>query len=221
MATINADTITANAEKLRDTLTENAEKLNDALTENAEKLTASINARLDQLEEALPPVPAKVLHLQRAVATAYYERTTELWMAVSTQTKDFAEAVRSGATTVTDQARTAVADFAKLAQERSAQVVDQARSAATDVAKSAQSSARQFGDQATAQSRKVAEKAESSTTKLLDDAINAVDDDAKPSTANKPYAQWTKAELLERAKELDIEGRTTMSKSQLINALRK
>ncbi|MDQ3468585.1 MAG: Rho termination factor N-terminal domain-containing protein, partial [Actinomycetota bacterium] len=32
--------------------------------------------------------------------------------------------------------------------------------------------------------------------------------------------QWTKAELLARAKELDIDGRSGMSKGQLIKALR-
>ena len=36
-----------------------------------------------------------------------------------------------------------------------------------------------------------------------------------------PYEQWTKAELLERARELDIEGRTGLNKAQLIKALRK
>lgn len=218
MATITAESITANAEKFRDTLSENAEKFNGALTENAEKLTASINARLDQLEESLPTVPAKVLQLQRAVANAYYERTTEFWMTVASQTKDFAEAVRTGANTVTGQARAAFTDFAKTTQDRTSAVVGQARSAASDVAKSAQTSARQVSGQATAQGRKVAEKAEANTTKLLDDAIQAVDDDAKP---NKPYEQWTKADLLDRAKELGIEGRTTMSKRQLITALRK
>lgn len=34
------------------------------------------------------------------------------------------------------------------------------------------------------------------------------------------YDDWTKDDLLKRARELDIEGRSSMSKSQLIDALR-
>lgn len=34
------------------------------------------------------------------------------------------------------------------------------------------------------------------------------------------YDDWTKNELYERAKELDIEGRSSMSKDDLIDALR-
>lgn len=35
-----------------------------------------------------------------------------------------------------------------------------------------------------------------------------------------PYEQWTKDELYERAKEVGIDGRSDMTKSQLIDALR-
>lgn len=36
----------------------------------------------------------------------------------------------------------------------------------------------------------------------------------------QPYEEWSKQELLERARELDIEGRSDMNKDALINALR-
>ena len=36
-----------------------------------------------------------------------------------------------------------------------------------------------------------------------------------------PYEEWTKDELYERAQELDIEGRSSMNKAELISALRK
>lgn len=35
-----------------------------------------------------------------------------------------------------------------------------------------------------------------------------------------PYEDWTKEELYERARELEIEGRSEMSKNELIGALR-
>lgn len=34
------------------------------------------------------------------------------------------------------------------------------------------------------------------------------------------YTEWTKDELMERAQEIDIDGRSTMSKEELIDALR-
>ena len=35
-----------------------------------------------------------------------------------------------------------------------------------------------------------------------------------------PYEQWSKDELYERARELDVDGRSSMSKDDLIDALR-
>lgn len=36
----------------------------------------------------------------------------------------------------------------------------------------------------------------------------------------KPYVDWTRDELYERAKELEVEGRSKMDKADLISALR-
>ena len=71
--------------------------------------------------------------------------------------------------------------------------------------------------QATAQGRQVARSAEREATRTLDAAIDAVDD--RPGSGT-PYEQWTRAELLERAKETGVTGRTQMTKRQLIAALR-
>lgn len=48
-------------------------------------------------------------------------------------------------------------------------------------------------------------------------------DDQHPSRKGgkaPPYEKWTKEDLLKRARELDIDCRSTMSKADLINALR-
>lgn len=48
-------------------------------------------------------------------------------------------------------------------------------------------------------------------------------DDQSPSEKGgkqPPYEEWTRDELYERAKELDIEGRADMKKSEMIAALR-
>ena len=48
-------------------------------------------------------------------------------------------------------------------------------------------------------------------------------DDQSPSQKGgkaKPYEEWTKDELYNRAQELEIEGRSDMTKNELIDALR-
>jgi hypothetical protein len=42
----------------------------------------------------------------------------------------------------------------------------------------------------------------------------------KKGGSKPPYEEWTKDELLQRARELEIEGRSTMSKDELVKALR-
>lgn len=43
---------------------------------------------------------------------------------------------------------------------------------------------------------------------------------SKRGGESPPYEEWTKDELLERARELDVDGRSSMSKDELIDALR-
>jgi hypothetical protein len=43
---------------------------------------------------------------------------------------------------------------------------------------------------------------------------------SKKGGGSPPYEQWTRKELYERAKELEIEGRSAMDKDELIQALR-
>ncbi|MFW8636910.1 DUF7218 family protein [Cribrihabitans pelagius] len=43
---------------------------------------------------------------------------------------------------------------------------------------------------------------------------------SKKGGKQPPYEEWTKEDLYERARELEIEGRSYMSKDELIEALR-
>lgn len=45
-------------------------------------------------------------------------------------------------------------------------------------------------------------------------------DAARRGGESPPYEEWSKDELYERAQELDIEGRSEMTKDELISALR-
>ena len=158
--------------------------------------TAPFNDQLDRLEASLPPIPARILRLQRSLADAACERISAVVSAVAGSTKQFLDTARVSGKTVTGQAR----------------------AAGDDVLTTARTGARTVAGQASAQGSRVSKAAATEATSLLDSAIDAVEDDQPGS--GRPYEQWTKAQLVERAKELDIDGRSGMSKGDLIAALR-
>ncbi|MDW3221110.1 MAG: Rho termination factor [Acidimicrobiales bacterium] len=43
---------------------------------------------------------------------------------------------------------------------------------------------------------------------------------ARKGGESPPYEEWTKEELYDRARELDVDGRSDMTKDELIDALR-
>jgi hypothetical protein len=168
--------------------------------------TEDINARLDDLESRLPTVPARILKLQRALAAANCERTRGAFSAIADSTKSFLDTARTSGKTVTGQAR----------------------AAAGDVAATVRTNVNTVTGQASAQGKRVARAAEKQATKLVDDAIETVEGDLDTAIdavdqapgSGTPYEQWTKADLVERAKDLNITGPTRMSKAELIDALR-
>jgi hypothetical protein len=158
--------------------------------------TTMFTERLDTLEANLPVLPAKVLHLQRVVAARTWDSYAAACGAVTESYKSFFDTALTSGKTVTGQARAA-----------GEQLVNTFTTGVKTVA-----------GQAVAQSKKVSQAAGAEATDLVEEAIEAVED--TPSTGT-PYEQWTKAELVERAKELQVVGPTRMSKSALIKALRK
>lgn len=142
--------------------------------------------------------------------------------------KAVAEAVTDGAnrawTTLRDTGAT-VAGQARAAVDRTAgdatagikQVTGQARAVADRTAHDAATGAKQVVGQAKAQGEQAAGRLDDIADRTARRATDAVD----PSpTTGTPYEQWTRADLYERAQELDVDGRSTMSKRQLIDALR-
>jgi hypothetical protein len=51
-------------------------------------------------------------------------------------------------------------------------------------------------------------------------AIANTPDASSKGGSQPPYEEWTRDELYERAQELDVEGRSEMTKDELIHALR-
>jgi hypothetical protein len=157
--------------------------------------TAPFTERLDAFESSLPTLPAKVLHFQRSLAAANYDRTAAIFQAVIDSYRTFFE-------TLLQSTRT---------------VFGQARAAGEQVAATVSTGAKTVAGQATAQARKVSDTAQSEVTSLVDKATDAIEDTPGSGT---PYEQWSKADLVDRAKELKISGPTRMSKGELIEALR-
>jgi len=203
----------------------------------ATTLATNFTAGLDRVEQALPTVPARLFRLQRTLTGTTYDRYVWTVKAVTGSTKAVLDVARVSGKTVTGQTRAATEDVTKAARTGVNTVVGQARAATSRVTETARTSASTVGGQATAQGRKVSTKASKEATNLIDAAIDAVEGDVDAAVSgaetatnraaattpgsSRPYEQWTKAELLERAKGLDIDGRSQMSKGQLIKALRK
>lgn len=155
-----------------------------------------LSERLDRLEADLPPLPAKAVGLTRATAHRVNSTASGVANDVGRQLGRLSSTAGSAWSTSVGQARSAVDRTSTTAQRTTKETVGQAR----------------------AQSKRTAQQARRSTTALLDDATRAVE----PDDAGKPASldDWTKADLYERAQELDIEGRSSMSKRELVRALR-
>ena len=167
----------------------------DINTEVSRRLD-ELTRRLDRLEAELPSVPAKALGLTRATAHR-----------VNTTAGDVANDVGRQLGRLTTTAGTAFST-----------TVGQARSAVDRTSTTAWRTSKEAVGQARAQGRLTGAAAEQSTTALLDDATRAMepDGDGKPASID----DWTKADLYERARELDLDGRSSMSKKELVRAVR-
>lgn len=96
--------------------------------------------------------------------------------------------------------------------------VGQTRSAADRAGSAVVHSSREATGQATAQARRTTASARRSGEALIDDAVRAVD--AEPSGPPAALERRTKDELYQMAQDHDIAGRSSMSKAELVAALR-
>ena len=110
-----------------------------------------------------------------------------------------------------------VSNAVKTVRDTGATVVGQTRSAVDRTATQASTGVKEVTGQARAQSERATARLDEIADRTARRATAAVD--GSPSSGT-PYEQWTKADLYERAQELDVDGRSGMSKPQLIAALR-
>ena len=145
-----------------------------------------------------------------------------------TRSSSFSTAVSMGAPTVhrVNATATDVADdvgrqlvrFTSTAATEPSTIVGQTRSVADCTPSTAKRTSKETIGQTRAQSKLTGKAAGRSATTLLDDATRAFepDGDGKPAALD----DWSKAELYERAQELDIDGRSSMRKRGLVRTLR-
>ncbi len=166
--------------------------LNSELSRRLDDLTR----RLDRLEAELPSVPAKAIGLTRATVHRVNATASDVAGDVGRQLNRFRSTADNAMSTTVGQGRSAVDRTTDTASRTTKETVGQARAQAT----------------------RTGHAAEESTTALLDDATRALepDGDGKPAALD----DWSKAELYERAQELEIEGRSSMSKRELVRAIR-
>lgn len=123
------------------------------------------------------------------------------------------DTTRTVAATVGDGLSRAVVSL----RDAGATVVGQTRSAVRRTIDEASTGTKEVAGQARAQGARAGVDLDRIADRTARRATAVVD--GSPS-AGTPYEQWTKAELYERAQELDIEGRSAMIKDELVDALR-
>ena len=177
-----------------------------------------LTRRLDRLEANLPPIPSRAIGLTRATAHRVNTTATDVANDVGRQLGRFTSTAGTALSTTVGQARSAVDRTSSTAQRTGKETIGQARSAVERTSSTAQRTSKETIGQARAQAKITGKAARQSATALLDDATRAIE----PHCDGKPAAidDWTKAELYERAQELDIDGRSSMSKAELVRALR-
>lgn len=144
-----------------------------------------ITRRLDELEENLPSIPANVVRAGRSTAHRGADVAQTVGQRVSDVVHDISDTARNAASTTSGQGR----------------------SGAERTVETARRGVRETSGQARAQASRLTTTARREVDDAVADAASAIDPDDADGL--------TKAELYERARALDIDGRSEMNKSQL------
>ncbi|MGA7759212.1 MAG: hypothetical protein WCA90_04440 [Ilumatobacteraceae bacterium] len=160
-----------------------------------DEFESAVTERLDELERRLPPIPRKAVTLGRASAARIGATTGGIARDIERQFSRVTAVAGDAVNTSKGQTRSAVDRTATTLRRNTNEAVGQTR----------------------AQMKRSATAAERGTVALLDDATRAVETNEHSPAA---LEEWTKADLYDRAQELDIQGRSTMAKRELMDAIR-
>ncbi len=170
----------------------------------------TLNARLDEVEKDLPAVPKAALRLNRAVTERVFDGSGRVGSVVVETFEDLTEAANNTYKSITKNAQFDVDRFVDAATKLAEDTFEFATSSVKTVAG-------QFGV--------AVDKAEGAVVKTNTSVAKSVNKTARKVEASeikaekKALTKKTKAELYEMAKGLDVDGRATMSKGELVKAL--
>jgi hypothetical protein len=160
----------------------------------------------------------KVCELNKAIVQTTMSNLASVAGLVGRSVGRTLDTSRTAGKTVVGQTRSATERAADTVATGARTVAGQTRAAATQSAKAITSSAKEVAGQATAQGGRVAAVIGREANHVVDETTRKVNEEPSRGT---PYEDWTKAQLLDRARELDIDGRATMNKAELVDALRR
>lgn len=139
---------------------------------------------------------------------------TVTWTGVSELAEATGDAIEDSAEAIRDTGRRS----ARTARRAGSRIADQAREAAQEVERNFSVVSDDAGDVGS----RIGDEAEDAAKRSVKAADTGAAETGRAG-ANRPtgpYENWTKDELYDRAQELDIDGRSGMSKGQLVKALR-
>lgn len=177
-----------------------------------EEIANKLESRLDKIEDRLPELPAAAFRLQRRVGERAVTGVTDAAHAMRVSSGAVAKATANATKTVSGTTSWATKRTAGTVVTAGKTIVGQARAqakiAGSVIAKETKGLVRS--------ARNTSEDLLEETTEILDNVAEEVDN----TTPAGAYETWTKSDLYDRAQELDLDGRSSMTKPELIAALR-
>lgn len=189
-----------------------------AVDETSERWASQTPAPVGTLVRRIGALNAEGIRQGGRISVTTVEALCDLANFTWTGANDVARTVQTATDTSVETLRTTGRRMAGDAKQATSTITNRARSASGTIDRSLSV----VGDRAEATGKKTARAAGRTT----DQVVKAVDTGAAKtaaaaaSTPSGAYENWTKDELYDRAQELEIDGRSGMSKSQLIKALR-
>ena len=156
-------------------------------------MTCFMTSTLDRVEDKLPTGPRQIFRLQRSAAEAGYQLTRAGVGIVTTAFRPVTKQASTSASTATGQARSAVSRTIETARNGVSEVVGQTKAQAERTVDAVEDAAQE-------------------TIERADDVVDSISDAA--------LEELTKDELYDLAQEADVPGRSSMSKDELVDALR-
>jgi hypothetical protein len=169
------------------------------------------------MAERATTLPHKLCELNKQIVQTTLSNVASVAGLVGRSIGRTLDASRNAGKTVTGQTRAETGQAASTVVSGIKDVASQTRDAVASSAEAISTSAKTVAGQARAQGSHLAAVADRQANHVVDEASRRLSDSPSRGTA---YEDWTKAQLLDRARQLDVDGRATMNKAELIDALR-